>query len=194
MSRGQAPSHGAKRQISAPLRSRRGRSRAPTVPNGRALGPGPWPWPRRTRTTYAATALGRRPRRATARPGMSPAQLSQRSACLAPRRASVNVSRSVAPFPSPTSLPQLSQTRTVLRAKAEPPFTGRLRRILAKSGEKFYAAARDSRMRHERSSDTSARSSGSRPISRAPTTRKWRGRKSSIVRPSRYCSTTAGLT
>jgi hypothetical protein len=122
MARGQAPGHGPKGQRSAPLLGRRRRHWAPTVPNGRALGPGPWPWPRRTRTFYAATALGRRPRRATARPGISPEQLSQRSACLAPRRASVNVSRSVAPFPSPTSLPQLSQTRTVLRAKAKPPF------------------------------------------------------------------------
>ena len=31
-------------------------------------------------------------------------------------------------------------------------------------------------------------------MSRALTTRKCRGRKSSIVRPSRYCSTTAGET
>ena len=60
--------------------------------------------------------LGRRPRRATACPGVFPAQLSQRSACFAPRRASVQVRRSVAPFPSPTSVPQLSHTNTVLRA------------------------------------------------------------------------------
>ena len=49
-------------------------------------------------------------------------------------------------------------------------------------------------MRHERSRLSVAVSSASRPVSRAPTTRKWRGRKSSTVLPSRYCSTTAGLT
>src|SRR2546430_7212635 len=59
---------------------------------------------------------------------------------------------------------------------------------------RFYAALRARRIRHERSKLTSACSSGFRPVSRALTTRKWRGRKSSIVRPSRYCSTTAGLT
>ena len=47
---------------------------------------------------------------------MPPAQLSQRSACLAPRLASAKVMRIVAPFPSPTSALQLSHTRTVFRA------------------------------------------------------------------------------
>jgi hypothetical protein len=75
-----------------------------------------------------------------------------------------------------------------------PPLQGRFELTLTKSGRKFYAAARDWRMRQERSRESSACSSRSRPISRAPTKRKWRGRKSSIVRPSRYCSTTAGLT
>jgi hypothetical protein len=66
---------------------------------------------------YAATAdFGRRPRLAAGRPGIVPAQSSQRSACFAPRRASAYVTRIVAPFPSPTSLLQLSQTSTVLRA------------------------------------------------------------------------------
>ena len=51
-----------------------------------------------------------------ARPGMSPAQESHRSATFEPRRASVNVTRKAAPLFSPTSFPQLSQTRTVLRA------------------------------------------------------------------------------
>jgi hypothetical protein len=44
--------------------------------------------------------------------------------------------------------------------------------IVVKYPAEFYAAARDWRMRHERSNESSARSSGSRPISRAPTTRK----------------------
>src|SRR5205823_12340380 len=57
-----------------------------------------------------------------------------------------------------------------------------------------YAAARDWRIFHERSRLSNACSSKSSPISRAPTTRKCLGRKSSIVRPSRYCSITAGLT
>jgi hypothetical protein len=66
---------------------------------------------------YAAEAdFGLRPRRATVRPGIDPAQSSQRSACFEPRRASVYVTRSAAPFPSSTSLPQLSQTRTVFLA------------------------------------------------------------------------------
>ena len=64
---------------------------------------------------YAAD-FGLRPRRATATPGIAPAQLSQRSAAFAPRLASVNVMRITAPFPSLTSLPQVSQTSTVFRA------------------------------------------------------------------------------
>ena len=60
--------------------------------------------------------FGLRPRRATARPGVRPAQVSQRSACFAPRRASVYVTRITAPLASSTSLPQLSQTSTVFRA------------------------------------------------------------------------------
>ena len=62
-------------------------------------------------------ALGRRPRRAVARPGILPAHVSQRSPALDPRRASVYVTRRDAPLPSSTSFPQLSQTSTVLRAK-----------------------------------------------------------------------------
>jgi len=74
--------------------------------------------PRRLREAgYAATAdFGRRPRRATAWPGIFAEQESQRSACFAPRRASLNVIRITAPFPSSTSLEQLSQTRIVFRA------------------------------------------------------------------------------
>src|SRR3954468_24970281 len=66
--------------------------------------------------------FGLRPRRAAARPGISPAQSSQRSATFDPRRASVNVTRNAAPLFSPTSLPHLSHTRTVLRATLAPPF------------------------------------------------------------------------
>src|SRR6476619_7490314 len=69
----------------------------------------------------AATDFGRRPRRAAARPGIFAAQSSQRSAALDPRRASVNVTRKVAPLFSPTSFPQLSQMRMVLRATYFPP-------------------------------------------------------------------------
>jgi hypothetical protein len=65
---------------------------------------------------YAAADFGLRPRRATALPGIPPAQPSQRSAAFAPRRASVNVTRMTAPFPSSTSAPHLSQTRIVFRA------------------------------------------------------------------------------
>jgi hypothetical protein len=72
---------------------------------------------RRRDGLYAAVAdFGLRPRRAAARPGILPEQLSQRSACFAPRRASLYVTRITAPLPSSTSLPQLSHTRTVLRA------------------------------------------------------------------------------
>ena len=53
---------------------------------------------------------------ATAAPGIPPAQESQRSAAFAPRRASLNVVRNTAPFPSSTSLPHESQTSTVSRA------------------------------------------------------------------------------
>ena len=56
-------------------------------------------------------------------PASSPAQSSQRSATFDPRRASVNVTRIAAPLFSPTSCPQLSHTRTVLRAKESSPST-----------------------------------------------------------------------
>src|SRR5207249_5877940 len=69
---------------------------------------------------YATADFGRLPRRATAPPGSSPAQLSHRSACLAPRLASVKVKRIVPPLPSATSVPQLSQTRMVFLAMVSP--------------------------------------------------------------------------
>src|SRR5436189_6424770 len=65
---------------------------------------------------YAAADFGRRPRRATTWPGILPAQASQRSACLEPRRASVKLMRITAPLTSSTSFPQLSQTSLVTRA------------------------------------------------------------------------------
>ena len=77
---------------------------------------------RRGRSPAARERIRRRPTSGAGRAGRPagrasfPAHSSQRSACFAPRRASVNVTRSVAPFDSPTSLPQLSQTRTVFRA------------------------------------------------------------------------------
>src|SRR5205807_6226109 len=64
----------------------------------------------------AAADFGRRPRRATVWPGILPAQVSQRSACLEPRRASVKLIRITAPLASSTSLPQSSQTSLVTRA------------------------------------------------------------------------------
>src|SRR4029077_3557754 len=66
--------------------------------------------------SQAAAFFGRRPRLATAWPGILPAQASQRSACFEPRRASVKLIRMTAPFASSTSLPQLSQTSLVTRA------------------------------------------------------------------------------
>src|SRR5918999_485443 len=82
-----------------------------------------------SRISGYAAALGLRPRRAAARPGILPAQSSHKSAALAPRRASVYVTRMPAPFPSPTSLPQLSQTSTVLRAIL-PPVGGQFGRLI----------------------------------------------------------------
>ncbi len=61
---------------------------------------------------------GRRPRRATGVPGSFWPQSSHRSACLEPRRASCQVRRMTAPFPSSTSLPHWSHTRIVFRAKS----------------------------------------------------------------------------
>ena len=69
----------------------------------------------------AVTAFGLRPRRATAWPGMPPAQSSQRSACFEPLRASVKLRRMSAPLPSATSFEHLSQTRIVFRATILPP-------------------------------------------------------------------------
>jgi len=74
---------------------------------------------------YAAD-FGLRPRRAAGRPGILPAQSSQRSAAFAPLRASVYVTRIPAPLPSPTSLPQLSHTRMVFRANVPPEIDIRL--------------------------------------------------------------------
>ena len=48
--------------------------------------------------------FGRRPLRAAARPGIFPEQLSQRSACFAPRRASLYVTRITEPLPSSTPI------------------------------------------------------------------------------------------
>src|SRR5919197_5833499 len=73
---------------------------------------------------YAVAALGRRPRLATAVPGILPAQSSQRSACFEPRRASAKLIRITAPRPSATSFEQLSQTSRVTRANAFPPSKG----------------------------------------------------------------------
>ena len=68
------------------------------------------------RERYATAVFGRLPRRAAGVPGIFVAQSSHRSACFAPRLASVYVSRRTAPLPSSTSLPQLSQTSTVFLA------------------------------------------------------------------------------
>jgi hypothetical protein len=147
------------------------------------------------RRSYAAAAdLGLRPRRATAVPGILAAQSSQRSACFAPRRASEKLIRITAPRPSATSFEQLSQTSRVTRANAFPPSKGLPCDELNEKDGRNYAAARACRIRHERRRLSSACSSATRPVSRALTIRKCRGRKSSIVLPSRYWSTTAGLT
>ena len=89
-----------------------------------------------------AAAFGRRPRRAAARPGILPAQPSQRSAAFAPLRASVYVTRIAAPLPSSTSLPQLSQTSTVLRANLLPPGVSAWTAILTKRSRVYPAVIR----------------------------------------------------
>jgi hypothetical protein len=63
-----------------------------------------------------ATVLGLRPRRATVRPPNLSASASVTSSSRAPRRASANVIRTVAPRPSGISSPEISETRIVLRA------------------------------------------------------------------------------
>jgi hypothetical protein len=67
---------------------------------------------------YDAAAFGRRPRRATCRPfrPRSAASSALTSSSYAPRRASSNEMRILAPFPSSISLPERSETNTVLRA------------------------------------------------------------------------------
>ena len=72
---------------------------------------GPLPSSARTQ----ASDFGLRPRRATAVPGIDPAHGSQRSAALAPRLASVNVTRITAPFPSSTSAPQFANQNGLSR-------------------------------------------------------------------------------
>src|SRR5207249_7676087 len=112
------PRLGAEFAASATRRAPRRRLSAPTRKDVPALPPRP-----SDDYSAAAAARGRRPRRAAARPGISPAQSSQRSATFEPRRASVYVTRIAAPLFSPTSLPHLSQTSTVLRATEIPPST-----------------------------------------------------------------------
>src|SRR5439155_5460293 len=138
------------------------------------------------RANYAAADFGRRPRRATAWPGILPAHVSQRSACLEPRRASVKLIRITAPFASSTSLTQSSQTNLVTRATDFLPLKAIELRLSVAERNGNQAAARECLIRQERSRLNRACSSRSRPKSRAPTTRKCRGRKSSIVVASRY--------
>ena len=79
-------------------------------------GPGNARNPHGAERTTQASDFGLRPRLATAAPGIEPAHGSHKSAALAPRRASLNVTRITAPLPSSTSVPHLSQTSTVFRA------------------------------------------------------------------------------
>ena len=139
--RGRAPpAHGSRvvlplRLTSSPVRTRKShRARKRTTEGGLRLKPEREPNSPRNRTSQneqgsgssrspavaqnrrQARDFGLRPRRATAAPGIPPAHESHRSAAFAPRRASLNVTRMTAPFPSSTSVPQLSQTSTVFRA------------------------------------------------------------------------------
>ena len=75
-----------------------------------------------------------------------------------------------------------------------PPSQGRFTGETLQKGSVRYAASRARRIRQERSKLSIACSSCESAGSRAPTTRKCRGRKSSIVLPSKYCSRTAGET
>ena len=68
---------------------------------------------------YAA-AFGLLPLRATCRPPRFSASASVTSSSLAPLRASANVMRTVAPFPSGISAPLMSDTRTVFLATLPP--------------------------------------------------------------------------
>src|SRR5215211_7608194 len=67
---------------------------------------------------------------------MSLAQTSQRSACFEALRASLKLMRITAPFASSISFSQLSQTRTVLRAKAPPWWAGGFRPAYPIGGRK----------------------------------------------------------
>src|SRR6187397_250948 len=74
---------------------------------------------------------------------MFPAQVSHRSACFEPRRASLKLMRITAPFDSSISLLQLSQTSTVFLAKFSSSMSGvsvdssRQRRVELRGREAF---------------------------------------------------------
>ena len=93
----------------SPRRARRtdassGRASAPSSSTGTASRP------------LLRRDFGRRPRRATWRPPICSASASVTSSSRTPLRASWNVIRTVAPFPSAISAPEMSDTSTVLRA------------------------------------------------------------------------------
>jgi hypothetical protein len=71
----------------------------------------------RHKNSYVA-CLGLRPRLATTRPPIFSASASVTSSSREPRRASANVTRTVAPLPSGISSPDMSETRIVFLAKA----------------------------------------------------------------------------
>ena len=79
---------------------------------------------------YALADFGRRPRRATWRPPSFSASASVTSSSRTPLRASWKVMRIVAPLPSGISEPDMSETRTVLRATANTPWRRNRRRQL----------------------------------------------------------------
>ena len=87
-----------------------------------------------------------------------------------------NVIRTVAPFPSAISAPDISETSTVLRATCIPPWRSGMSGVPYRKRRRNHAALRARRIRQDRSRLRSAFSSGSRPMSRAFTTRNWRGR------------------
>ena len=94
------------------------RRRLPDARRQRASGTGP-----RALARLSSGGCGLRPAASPCAgwPGISPAQSSQRSACFAPRRASVKSGASSRPFPRRLRVPQLSQTSTVFLAKVAPP-------------------------------------------------------------------------
>ena len=158
--------------IALPARAAQVGLRGLTGREGHGSVPGTKPWPRRPRLSLrrgglrAAASPCRCVARRLAGAGVAEVSLLRTATSVGVRQAERGA-LSFADF-----LATVVANENCLASQVESSYFERIDGIVVKYRAEFYAAARDCRMRHERSKERSARSSASRPISRAPTTRK----------------------